>query len=176
MSLTHKTKKSSHQQKGIVVRHEFGPFYQKDSIILILGSFPSVKSREASFYYAHPQNRFWKLLAKVFSLPEPQTLEEKKQLLARKQIALWDVIDQCEIVGSQDASIRNVVPTDLFWLVQKTSLRKILLNGKAAEKQFRRWYPDFSLPVVGLPSTSPANAAWSLEQLDEVWKKELTLY
>ena len=95
------------------VKHTFSPVYNEESRILILGSFPSVKSRENQFYYGHPQNRFWKLIAEIFNEPVPQTIEKKKDLLLTHQIAVWDVIDSCDIVGSSDSSIKNVVPNDM---------------------------------------------------------------
>lgn len=154
--------------------HEFGPFYRADSEILILGSFPSVKSREQAFYYAHPQNRFWRVLAACFGDDVPETILQKHELLECHKIALWDVIEECEITGSSDASIRGALPTDIEWLLGQTSVRKVFLNGKTAEKCFLKFHPDFRLPTVTLPSSSPANAAWSLERLIEVWKPALT--
>ena len=153
--------------------HEFGPFYQPDSEILILGSFPSVKSREEAFYYAHPQNRFWRVFAACFGEEIPQSLSEKHTLLTIRKIALWDVIEECEITGSSDASIKNAVPTDIERLIENTAVRRIILNGKTAERCFLRFHKDFPLPAVTLPSTSPANAAWSLERLIEIWRPAL---
>lgn len=153
--------------------HEFGPFFRADSKLLILGSFPSVKSREEAFYYAHPQNRFWRVLASCFGDEAPQTLRQKHELLERHRIALWDVIEECEITGSSDASIRGAVPTDIGSLLGQTSIDRIVLNGRTAERCFLRFHPDFALPTVTLPSTSPANAAWSFERLIAVWKSAL---
>lgn len=154
--------------------HEFGPFFRADSEILILGSFPSVKSRDDAFYYAHPQNRFWRVLAACLGERVPEDLAEKQELLVKHKIALWDVIEECEITGSSDASIRNAVSTDILWLIGQTSVKRVILNGKTAEKCFRRFYSCFSLPTVTLPSSSPANAAWSLERLITAWRHALT--
>ncbi len=151
----------------IYVKHPFGPFIQKDSKILILGSFPSVKSRESDFYYGHPQNRFWKVLAKVVNDEVPLSIEEKKAFLIRHRIALWDAVDSCTLIGSSDASIRNQKPSDLPALLKNSSIEKILVNGKTAEKIIRKAYPALSVPVISLPSTSPANAAWTFEKLAE---------
>ena len=154
--------------------HEFGPFYAPDSEILILGSFPSVKSRAESFYYAHPQNRFWQTLAACFDCEIPSTLEEKKLMLTEHKIALWDVIESCDIEGSSDASIKNVVPADIASLIPKTRVTRVILNGKTAERYFYRCFPGFSLPTVTLPSTSPANAAWTRDRLIAAWRAALT--
>lgn len=151
----------------IYVQHPFGPFVQKDSRILILGSFPSVKSRETEFYYGHPQNRFWKVLANVVNDEVPVSVEEKKAFLIRHHIALWDAIDSCTLVGSSDASIRDQKPSDLPSLLQDSAIEKILVNGKTAERIIRKAYPDLPVPVIALPSTSPANAAWTLEKLTQ---------
>ena len=150
--------------------HEFPAFYRPDSELLILGSFPSVKSREQSFYYAHPQNRFWRVLAACFGEPTPADIASKHALLTAHRIALWDVIDSCDITGSSDASIKNAVPTDILGLCERTPIRRVILNGKTAERLFLRHYKDFPLPTATMPSTSPANAAWSLERLIGEWK------
>lgn len=150
--------------------HEFGPFYNQDSKILILGSFPSVKSREAAFYYAHPQNRFWKVLAGCYKEAVPVSLIDKQQFLNRHQIALWDVIESCEIVGSSDASIKEIEPAAIDKLVHKLLIKAIILNGKTAKKHFDRMHWDFSIPVYALPSTSAANAQFGLDRLIEHWR------
>lgn len=153
------------------VKHPFPPLYDENSRVLILGSFPSVKSREQMFFYGHPQNRFWRVLAGVFSCAVPQTIEEKRRFLLSKGIALWDVIASCEITGSSDSSIKNVVANDLRQILEAADIRKIFVNGKTAEK----YYKKYTEPIIGreaicLPSTSPANAAWSLERLTEAWQ------
>ena len=154
--------------------HEFGPLYKEDSQILILGSFPSVASREAAFFYGHKQNRFWKVLAAVFDEPLPKTIEEKKSLCFRHHIALYDAIEECDIIGSSDASIRDPVPANLQSIVDATSVAKIICNGKTSYKYFCKFQDQKLIDMsVCLPSTSPANAAVSLEQLIDLWKKEL---
>ena len=149
-----------------MIVHPIPPFYNSDSEILILGSFPSVKSRETGFFYGHPQNRFWKVLAALFDEDVPQTIAEKKTFLQRSRIALWDVIGSCEIEGSSDASIRNVVPNDLRIVLDHAPIRTICVNGKTAYRYYEKYMrPKTGREAVCLPSTSPANAAWSLEKL-----------
>lgn len=151
--------------------HEFPPIFQMDSKILILGSFPSVKSREIQFYYGHPRNRFWKLLADLKQEPVPETIEEKKAFLLRSQIALWDVIASCEIKGSSDSSIRNVIPNDIASILKKSQIRKIYANGGKAKQLYDRYLAETTkIPAILLPSTSPANAAYRMEDLMEAWK------
>lgn len=153
------------------VRHEFEPVYNENSRILILGSFPSVKSREQQFYYGHPQNRFWKLIAGLTGTPLPQTVEEKKKMLLDNRIAVWDVIAECEIIGSSDSSIRNVIPADLQRILQTSPVQQIYANGNTAKKLYEKFQrKSCGREIVGLPSTSPANAAFSLERLSEQWK------
>lgn len=154
--------------------HTFEPVYDEKSKILILGSLPSVKSRETGFYYGHPQNRFWKVLAAILSCPVPVTIEEKKEMLLAHHIAVWDVIESCDIIGSSDSSIKNVVPADIGTVLQKTAVRKIFANGKKAESLYRQYiFPKTKVSVTALPSTSPANAACSLEKLVDVWGAEI---
>ena len=151
--------------------HEFPPVYDKDSRILILGSFPSVKSREMQFYYGHPQNRFWKVLAAVFGAPLPESTEEKKVFLAENRIALWDVIEQCDIIGSSDSSIKNAVPTNLDLILKTARIRQIYCNGAAAYKLFNKYQAESTgRTAVRLPSTSPANAAWNSDRLISEWR------
>ena len=154
-----------------MIRHPFPPLYNKDSRILILGSFPSVKSREQMFFYGHPQNRFWKVISSVFECNEPETIEEKKQLLLEKGVALWDVIASCEITGSSDSSIKNVKVNDLSEIFAVADIRQIFVNGKTAEKYFKKYTKtQVGRDAITLPSTSPANAAWTVERLIEEWK------
>ncbi len=156
------------------VQHPFPPLYDSASKILILGSFPSVKSREQMFFYGHPQNRFWKVIASVFDDEVPVNIEDKKLLLKRHHIALWDVISSCDIKGSSDSSIANVVPNDLSEILNHSDIRLIIVNGKTAEKYFNKYIRDqIKRNAVCLPSTSPANAAWGLEKLLNEWKKTL---
>ena len=152
------------------IQHPFPPLYDAESEILILGSFPSVKSREQKFFYGHPQNRFWRVTAAVFGAEIPVTIEEKRRFLLTHHIALWDVIASCEITGSADSSIRNVLPNDLTPILAAAQIRQIFVNGGTAAK----YYDKYQKPVIGreairLPSTSPANAAWSLERLTDAW-------
>lgn len=156
--------------------HEFEPVYNEESKILILGTFPSVKSREQGFYYGHPQNRFWKLLAQICQCPVPESIEEKKQMLLDHHIAIWDVIASCEIVGSSDSSIRNVVPTDLSMVLKAASIERIYANGATAAKLYEKYQKDVvQREIIKLPSTSPANAAWNMERLYEAWKDGIGL-
>ena len=152
------------------IRHPFPPLFDADSEILILGSFPSVKSREQRFFYGHPQNRFWRVTAAVFQADVPQTIEEKRAFLLRHHIALWDVIASCEISGSSDSSIRNVIPNDLTPIFRTAQIRQIFVNGGTAAKYYDRYQRQtLGRAAVRLPSTSPANAAWSLERLVAAW-------
>ena len=151
--------------------HPIAPVFDKDSKVLILGSFPSVKSREESFFYGHPQNRFWKVTSRVFGEELPVTIDEKKAFLIRNHIALWDVIGSCEIDGSSDSSIRNVTVNDLSVILDTADIRAIFLNGKKAEQYYKKYiFPALKRDAVCLPSTSPANAAWSLDKLTDAWK------
>lgn len=154
--------------------HNIPPVYDKNSKILILGSFPSVKSREAQFFYGHPQNRFWKVLSAVLGCECPVTTEEKKAMLLSQNIAVWDVIGSCEITGSSDASIRAVVPNDIAGLVAKTSITHIFTNGATSSNMYKRYCCNrVGIEAVRLPSTSPANASYSLERLTAEWSGQL---
>lgn len=151
--------------------HPIKPLYDKNSKILILGSFPSLKSREQMFFYGHPQNRFWKVLAAVFNCDAPQTVEQKRQFLLSHNIAVWDVIASCEIVGSSDSSIKNVIPNDLTEILSKADIKQIFVNGKTAEKYYNKYIKaQTGRSAICLPSTSPANAVWSLERLIDAWE------
>ena len=152
--------------------HEFPPVYDENSEILILGSFPSVKSREMQFFYGHPQNRFWKVLAQVLNETVPQTIPEKKEMLLRHHIALWDVIASCDIAGSSDSSIKNAVPADISRILKAADIQTIIANGGTAFRLYERYCePVTGRPAALCPSTSPANAAFSLERLSECWSK-----
>ncbi len=154
-----------------MITHPIEPVYDKASRILILGSFPSVKSREAGFFYGHPRNRFWKVVSSIFEEDIPQTTEEKKAFLLRNHIALWDVIASCEIEGSSDASIKNVTPNDINIILAQSDIHAIYVNGKTAFQYYTKYTrPVTNRPAVCLPSTSPANAAWNLELLTEAWQ------
>ena len=151
--------------------HNFPALFDENSEILILGSFPSQKSREAQFFYGHPQNRFWLVLSAVLGEKAPQGIEEKRKMLLENKIALWDVIKSCEIVGSSDSSIKNVVPNDISGIIKKSNIKRIFVNGKTAEKYYNKYIlENTQIPASVLPSTSPANAAYSLERLIEEWE------
>ena len=153
------------------VTHGFGPVFDENSRILILGSFPSVKSREAAFFYGHPQNRFWKLLSRLYQEPLPETMETRRAFLLRNHIALWDAIESCDIIGSSDASIKNVEPVDIMRILDVSPVQAIYGNGNKACEMYRKYLePVTGRPIITLPSTSPANAAWSLEKLIDAWK------
>ena len=151
--------------------HPFQPLFDAASRILILGSFPSVRSREQRFFYGHPQNRFWRVTSAVFQCRVPQTIEEKQAFLHQNHIALWDVIARCEITGSADSSIRNAVPNDLSAILETAPIRQIFVNGGTAAKYYGRYQQkQTNRPAVCLPSTSPANAAWTLPRLITAWE------
>lgn len=153
------------------VVHPIQPIFNEDSRILILGTFPSVKSREGQFFYHHPQNRFWKVLAAVCETDVPSSIEEKIQFLLANKIAVWDVIQSCEICGSSDSSIKNVVPNDLSIILDHSKVNRIFANGnKSSELYIRYCLSKVGRDIIKLPSTSPANASFSLERLIEVWK------
>lgn len=160
------------------IKREFGPVYDEHSRILILGSFPSVKSREVRFFYGHPQNRFWPLIARLMAEPVPQSIDEKKAFLLRNKIALWDSIEECDIIASSDSSIRNAVPVDIMQVLRATDIKRIYANGAASAKVYDKYLKDITgMEAVSLPSTSPANAAWNLDRLAESWSvitKDLT--
>ncbi len=150
--------------------HPFGPLYDENSRVLILGSFPSVKSREQNFFYGHPQNRFWKVVAAVFGQPVPQTVEEKKLLILDNGLALWDSIASCEITGSSDASIRNARANDIGIILNSCSIERIYCNGRKSHELYQRYIePETGREAVCLPSTSPANARWTPEKLTGAW-------
>lgn len=152
------------------VRHTFLPVYDENSRILILGTFPSVKSREQQFYYGHPQNRFWKLVAALTDSEVPGTIPEKKEMLLRNHIAIWDVIESCEIIGSSDSSIRNVIPADLNRILKTAPIDAIYANGGKAFELYEKYSkPMTGRPIIKLPSTSSANAAWQMDRLKEAW-------
>ncbi len=154
-----------------MIHHPIPPIYDENSKILILGSFPSVKSREIEFFYGHPQNRFWRVMAAVFERPVPQTIDEKRELLLAHGVAVWDVIGSCEITGSSDSSIKNVVPNDLGEIFAAADIKQIFVNGKTAEKYYNKYMKEkYGREAVCLPSTSPANASWTTEKLVEAWR------
>jgi hypoxanthine-DNA glycosylase len=156
--------------------HPIPPIYNENSKILILGSFPSVKSREQQFFYGHKQNRFWKVLAQILECPIPNDIEEKKKMLLNNNIALWDVIASCSITGSSDASITDVVPNDLSQILTTADIQAIYCNGNKAYELYQKYiYPTNEITAIKLPSTSPANASYSLERLVGAWKKNMSI-
>ncbi len=157
------------------LEHGFGPFFREDSGLLILGSFPSVKSRECGFFYGHPQNRFWKILAVICGSPLPVSIEEKRAFLAENRIALYDVIERCSIVGSSDSSIRDVEAADLGPILENSQIgQNIFTNGKTAYRLYEKYQaPLLDIHAAVLPSSSPANAAFSLDRLTEIWRESL---
>ena len=160
-----------------MVVHPINPVYDNNSKILILGSFPSVRSREGGFFYGHKQNRFWKVVASVCNEDVPDTIEEKKAFLLRNHMAIWDVIHSCDITGSSDSSIKNAIPNDLSIILKSADIKHIFVNGRTAEKYYIKYTEkNTGIKAVCLPSTSPANAAWNLEKLVSEWsviKKDL---
>lgn len=155
-----------------MTHHPIPPVYNEHSKIMNLGSFPSVKSREELFFYGHPQNRFWKVLAAVFERQVPQTVEQKKTLLLECGVALWDVIASCDIEGSADSTIKHVIPNDVGQILETADIRCIFVNGKTAGKYYDRFLRDrLNREAICLPSTSPANAAWNFERLIEQWRQ-----
>lgn len=152
------------------IKRNFGPVFDPNSRILILGSFPSVKSREAAFFYGHPQNRFWPLLSRILGCKIPSEMEARKAILLRHHIALWDTVEECDIIGSSDSSIRNIIPVDIMRILSAAEIREIYCNGNTSYNLFMKFlYPVCERSPVKLPSTSPANAAWSEDRLYETW-------
>ena len=154
------------------LKHTFDRVFDEESKILILGSFPSVKSRENNFFYGHPQNRFWKVMANVLNWKMPTTIEEKRKMLLENHVAVWDVIASCSIVGSSDTSIKDVVVNDFSRILENSKVERIYVNGGKAYELYHKYAEKVTgIQAVKLPSTSPANAAWSLEKLTKTWKE-----
>ncbi|WP_022819834.1 DNA-deoxyinosine glycosylase [Fusobacterium russii] len=154
-----------------IIEHPIPATYDKNSKILILGSFPSVKSREYGYFYGHPQNRFWKVISAIFDDKFPETKEEKRKFLLKHRIAAWDVIASCEIKGSSDSSITNVKVNDLREILENSKIQKIFVNGKKAAELYKKYTePLIKIQAITLPSTSPANAAWNLDKLISAWE------
>ncbi len=153
------------------VWHTLPPLYNDHSRVLILGTMPSPKSREAGFYYAHPQNRFWRVLSAVLGETLPGTIDGRREMCLRHGVALWDVLRTCEIEGASDAAIREPEANDIAWLIAQADIRAIFATGaKAAELYQKLAFPHTGVEVCRLPSTSPANAAWTLERLTEAYR------
>ncbi len=162
---------------GKMIVHPIPPLYSPSSKVLILGSFPSVKSREEGFFYGHRMNRFWSVISRVVDREKPETIEEKRELILSSGLALWDVIASCDIKGSSDSSIRNVTANDLSVILDSADIRAIFTNGKKSAEMYDRYIlPVIGRPSICLPSTSPANAAWSLDRLVDVWSAEILKY
>lgn len=150
--------------------HPIPPTFDERSEVLILGSFPSVKSREMGYFYGHKQNRFWKIVSALYGEAVPMTVEERRSFLLRHRIAAWDVIASCTITGSSDSSIKDVVPNDLSVILEGSAVKRVFVNGRKAEEYYKKYQePLTGIKAVCLPSSSPANAAWSLERLIEAW-------
>lgn len=155
-----------------MIIHPIPPLFDSNSEILILGSFPSVKSREECFFYGHPQNRFWKVVARVLNEETPVTIQEKTDMMHKHRIAVWDVIHSCEIEGSADSTIRNVVANDLSIILENADIKRIYVNGRKAEAMYKKYTEkQTDIKAIVLPSTSPANAAWNEDRLFEEWKQ-----
>ena len=154
-----------------MISHPIPPVYDENSRVLVLGSFPSVKSREQGFFYGHPSNRFWRVLSALAGKEVPSTIDQKRTLLLSKGIAVWDVIQSCDITGSSDSSIKNVIPNDLTDLLIRSKVIRIFVNGKTAKKYYDKYLlPKVGIQAICLPSTSPANAICSLDKLISEWK------
>lgn len=159
------------KSKNNRIVHPVPPIYNKESKILILGTFPSVKSREGQFFYHHPQNRFWKVISAVYNERLPETTDDKKKLLLSNYIALWDVIQSCEITGSADSTIKNVIPNDISPILEQANIQNIYANGTMAYNLYKKYiYDKVGRDIIKLPSTSPANASFSLERLINIWR------
>lgn len=156
------------------VKHPFEPIFDINSKFLILGSFPSIKSRENNFYYAHPQNRFWKILENIFKEEISNDILSKKNFLLKHNIALWDIIKSCDIISSSDSSIKNAKPNNIKNLIKNSNISTIFCNGNTSYKIFNKYFKNtFNIPIICLPSSSPANAKFSLEDLITIWEKEI---
>ncbi len=155
-----------------MINHPIDPVYDKKSKILILGSFPSVKSREIMFFYGHKQNRFWQVVSRIFEASLPETVEEKREFLLKNNIAVWDVISSCEIQGSSDSSINSVTVNDISIILETADIKNIYVNGKTAEKYYNKYIKNkIGREAIYLPSTSAANASMSVDSLIDEWRK-----
>ena len=158
-----------------MIVHPISALYNENSKTLILGSFPSVKSREAEFFYGHPQNRFWKVMAKLCDSDVPKTIDEKTKLILDNHFALWDVIHSCDITGSADSSIKNVVPNDISEIIENSQIDRIFVNGKKSESLYKKYIENnIGIKAVCLPSTSPANASWNEDRLFKYWQEKIS--
>jgi TDG/mug DNA glycosylase family protein len=156
-------------EKGL--NHPFRPVIDARSRALVLGSFPSVKSRENAFYYGHPQNRFWRVLAALFAQEVPYSIDDKIAFLLERRIALWDVVSACDITGSADSALIPLRLNDIASLLRGTQIRRLFANGQKAGRLYREHLENQTgIPIQILPSTSPANAAWTPEKLITAWQ------
>lgn len=170
--VTKKKQSKASKNTRTFVTHEFPALFDANSEVLLLGSIPSPKSREQGFYYGHPQNRFWKVLASVLNEPLPTTIDEKRSMLLKHHIALWDVLDSCTIIGASDTSIEDVVPNDIASLLAKTKIKRIFCTGAAAHKLYEKYCEKATgIKAIKLPSTSPANCAVKFEKLVEAYRE-----
>lgn len=159
------------EKKHETIIHPLIPFYNKDSKILILGSFPSIKTREYGFFYGHPQNRLWPLMENLFSIELTRDIQERKEFLKEHKIAMFDSIYQCDIIGSSDASIKNVIPSDLKEIIENSKVEQVFCNGGTSYKYYKKYHEKvLGIKAIKLPSTSPANARYRLDDLIEEWK------
>ena len=153
------------------INHVFDPVFDSESRILVLGTMPSPKSRELGFYYSHPRNRFWPVLAEIFGEEIPKTPEEKTDFCLRHKIALWDVLKECDIEGASDSSIKNAVPNDISIILNSADIKAVFATGTTAAKLHKKFIePETNIPAIALPSTSPANAKVKFEELCEEYK------
>jgi len=150
--------------------HPIAPVWDEHSRVLILGSFPSVRSREQGFFYGHPQNRFWPMIADLLGEERPVSVDEKREMALRHHIAMWDTIYSCDIKGSSDSSIKNVCPTDLRQIIDGSQVKNVFCNGNTSGAYYKKYQEkELGIKAVVLPSTSPANAAWNMERLKNEW-------
>ncbi len=157
-----------------ILIHPFEPVYNEHSRILILGTFPSVASREENFFYGHPRNRFWHLISTLTNNDLPRSIEDKKALLLKEGIALWDVLKSCDIEKSSDSSITNPVPNDLNEIFNKARIKAVFTNGNKAQELYKKFiYPKTGFQSICLPSTSPANAGYNMDRLKKEWSRIL---
>lgn len=153
------------------ITHAFAPVFDGESRVLILGTMPSPKSRELGFYYSHPRNRFWPVMAKIFCEEAPETPDEKRGFCLRHKIALWDVLSECDIEGASDSSIKNAVPNDISVILKTADIKAVFTTGTTAAKLYHKLCePKTGIAAIALPSTSPANAKIGIEKLAEEYK------
>ncbi len=156
------------------ILHPLKPLYNQDSKILILGSFPSIKTREYGFFYGHPQNRFWPILEVLFNEELTRDIEQRREFILKNKIALYDSIYQCDIIGSSDASIQNVVPSDLSEVFENADIKQVFCNGATSYKYYKKYHAKKSgIKGISLPSSSPANARYRLDDLVREWSQIL---